>query len=183
MRAYQQGNEVAPLLGHWSSSENHHDKHCKSVWSQSRRKLPLSSSSGICTRGSLSHVWSTSMKNTQQKNWHCSEKCMHFQTLLLIKEKYFWNWRWVLCSDDYGTNVTILNFHSVNKMDCQWQKHKLFTLYLAITLLPLRKSTSTVCSTCLLAYPFCRKQLLITWLEWINWFQKWLKASQMMFMH
>lgn len=60
---YQQDSEAALLWVYWSFSGNHHDRHCRSVWSQSRKTQRQNSSNGICTQGSLFHVWSTSAKN------------------------------------------------------------------------------------------------------------------------
>lgn len=62
IQIYQQGNEAALLWGYWSFSGSHHDRHCRSVWSQSRKTQQQNSSNGICTQESLFHVWSTSVK-------------------------------------------------------------------------------------------------------------------------
>lgn len=61
-----QDNGAVPLWGRWSSSGSHHGRHYRSVWCQSRRKQPQSSSTGIYTQGSLFHAWSTSDERTQK---------------------------------------------------------------------------------------------------------------------
>lgn len=60
-----QDNGAIPLWGRWSSSGSHHGRHYRSVWCQSRRKQPQSSSTGIYTQGSLFHAWSTSDERTK----------------------------------------------------------------------------------------------------------------------
>lgn len=56
-----QDNGAALLWGRLSFAGNHRDRHCRSAWCQSRRKQPLSSSTGIYIQGSLCHAWNTSV--------------------------------------------------------------------------------------------------------------------------
>lgn len=67
-----QDNGAVPLWGHWSSAGSHRGRHCRSVWCQSRRKQPQSSSTGIYTPGSLCHAWSTSGKGVEY--YFCYDK-------------------------------------------------------------------------------------------------------------
>lgn len=66
LKTYPQDSVGALLLECWSFFGNHHDKHCRNVLSQNRRRQPLSSSSDTCIPRSQSHVWGTSMTKDEK---------------------------------------------------------------------------------------------------------------------